>query len=77
MSLASYDLFPQLAVLPGQTTLLNNPSVVEVYADTNTAMLTSSAPAFGDTLRFSGLVFNDHGTLRMDCAQISAGGTPH
>ena len=77
VSLASYDLFPQLAVLPGQTTLLNNPSVVEVYADTNTAMLTSSAPALGDTLRFYGLVFNDHGTLRMDCAQISPGVTPH
>jgi hypothetical protein len=37
-------------------------------------MLTSSAPALGDTLRFYGLVFDDHGTLRMDCAQISSGG---
>ena len=45
------------------------------YADTNTAMLTSSAPAPGDTLRFYGLVFNDHGTLRMDCARISPGVT--
>jgi len=75
VALASYDLFPQLAAQPGQTTVVNNPSVIEVYADTNTAMLTSSAPALGDTLRFYGLVFNDHGTLRMDCAQISAGVT--
>jgi hypothetical protein len=45
-----------------------------VYVDTNTVMLTS-APAPGDTLRFYGLVFNDHGTLRMDCARISPGVT--
>ena len=31
--------------------------------------------ALGDTLRFYGLVFNDHGILRMDCAQISSGVT--
>jgi hypothetical protein len=48
---------------------------VEVYVDTNTVMLTSSAPAPGGTLRFYGLVFNDHGTLRMDCARISPGVT--
>jgi hypothetical protein len=52
-----------------------NPGVIEVYADTNTVMLTGSAPAPGDTLRFYGLVFNDQGTLRMDCAQISPGVT--
>jgi len=73
VSLASYDLFPLLATQAGQTTLLTNPGVIEVYADTNTVVLTSPAPALGDTLRFYGLVFNDHGTLRMDCAQISAG----
>jgi len=49
--------------------------VIEVYVDTNTVMLTSSAPAPGDTLRFYGLVFNDHGALRMDCARISPGVT--
>ena len=43
--------------------------------DTDTVMLTSSAPAPGDTLRFYGLVFNDHGALRMDCARISPGVT--
>jgi hypothetical protein len=48
---------------------------MEVYVDTNTVMLTSSAPAPGDTLRFYGLVFNDHGTLRLDCARISPGVT--
>ena len=36
VSLASYhDLFPTLAVQQGQTTLLNNPSQIEVYVDNN------------------------------------------
>lgn len=73
VSLPPYDLFPQLAAQAGQPTLLRNPGVVEVYADSNTTMLSASAPALGETLRFYGLVFNDHGTLRMDCAQISSG----
>jgi hypothetical protein len=75
VSLAPYDLLSSLATQPGQTTLLTNPGTIEVYVDTNTVMLTSSAPAPGDTLRFYGLVFNDHGTLRMDCARISPGVT--
>jgi hypothetical protein len=73
VSLASYDLFPQLAVQPGQTTLLNNPSQVEVYVDSNTQKLNTQALAAGSTLRFYGLVFNANGTLRMDCAQIRDG----
>ncbi len=73
VSLASYDLFPQLAVQQGQTTLLNSPSQVEVYVDSNTQKLNLQALAPGSTFRFYGLVFNDNGTLRMDCAQISDG----
>jgi len=49
--------------------------VLEVYVDTNTVRLASAAPAPGDTPRFYGLVFNDQGTLRMDCAPISPGVT--
>jgi hypothetical protein len=75
VSLASYDLFPTLAVQQGQTTLLNNPSQVEVYVDNNTQMLNTQALAPGSTLRFYGLVFNDIGTLRMDCAQVNDGVT--
>lgn len=71
--LASYDLFPTLAVQQGQKTLLNNPSQVEVYVDSNTQMLNTQALASGSTLRFYGLVFNDNGTLRMDCAQVNDG----
>jgi hypothetical protein len=75
VSLASYDLFPALAVQQGQTTLLNNPSQVEVYVDSNTQKLNTQALAPGSTLRFYGLVFNDNGTLRMDCAQVNDGVT--
>jgi hypothetical protein len=73
VSLAPYDLFPNLAVQPGQTTLLSNPSQVEVYVDANTQLLNTQALAPGSTLRFYGLVFNDNGTLRMDCAQVNDG----
>jgi len=73
VSLASYDLFPTLAVQQGQTTLLNNPSQVEVYVDSSTQMLNTQPLAAGSTLRFYGLVFNDNGTLRMDCAQVNDG----
>ncbi|MGB7333018.1 MAG: DUF5666 domain-containing protein, partial [Terriglobales bacterium] len=75
VSLASYDLFPTLAVQQGQTTLLNNPSQIEVYVDSNTQQLNTQALAPGSTLRFYGLVFNDNGTLRMDCAQVNDGVT--
>jgi Domain of unknown function (DUF5666) len=73
VSLASYDLFPTFATQAGQTTLLTNPSDVEVYVDGNTQELNSQILGPGSTLRFYGLVFNDNGTLRMDCAQISDG----
>jgi hypothetical protein len=73
VSLASYDLFPMLAVQPDQTTVENNPSQVEVYVDNNTQLLNTQPLATGSTLRFYGLVFNDNGTLRMDCAQVNDG----
>jgi hypothetical protein len=73
VNLASYDLFPTLAVQAGQATLLNNPGEVEVYVDSSTQLLNSQPPAPGGTFRFYGLVFNDHGTLRMDCAQVNDG----
>jgi hypothetical protein len=73
VSLASYDLFPQFAIQQGQTTMLNNPNQVEVYVDSNTQKLNTQALAPASTLRFYGLMFNDNGTLRMDCAQVSDG----
>jgi hypothetical protein len=71
--LAPYDLFPTLAMQPGQTTVLTNPSQVEVYVDNNTQMLNSQPLAEGSNFRFYGLVFNDNGALRMDCSQVNDG----
>jgi hypothetical protein len=73
ITLAPYDLFPALAVQPGVTTLLTDSNTVVVYADSNTQMLNSKPVAAGSVTRFYGLVFNDNGTLRMDCAQINDG----
>lgn len=36
-------------------------------------MLNSNPFAAGSVVRFYGLVFNDSGTLRMDCAQVNDG----
>ena len=73
IELASYDLFPALAVQQGQASLLSNPSEVQVYVDTSTQLLNSQPLSSGGTFRFYGLVFNDNGTLRMDCVQVNDG----
>lgn len=73
VTLAPYDLFANLAVQPGQNTLLANPNTVVVYADSSAQMLNAGSIGVGGTFRFSGLVFNDNGTLRMDCAQVNDG----
>jgi hypothetical protein len=75
VTLASYDLFPQFAVQPEQATLLTNPNTVVVYADSNTQMLNSGTIAAGSAFRFYGLIYNNNGTLRMDCAQVNDGVT--
>jgi Domain of unknown function (DUF5666) len=63
VSLAPYDTFP----------LLGQPSTVEVYVDGNTQLLNSTTLGTGSTFRFNGLVFNDNGTLRMDCGLVNDG----
>jgi hypothetical protein len=73
ISLAPYDLFADLAMQAGQTSLLQNPNNVVVYVDSSVQMLNSTPLAVGNTLRFYGLVFNDNGILKMDCAQIADG----
>ena len=40
-----------------------------VYVDSNTQMLNSGTIGIGSVMRFNGLVFNDNGTLRMDCTR--------
>jgi hypothetical protein len=73
VQLASYDWFPAFAVEPGQTTQLTAPDTVVVYADSNTQMLNSGSVGVGSVARFYGLIFNDSGTLRMDCSQVNDG----
>lgn len=73
LSLASYDTIVVLAGLTGQLTQLAAPGAVTVYVDGSTQMLSSQTPAVGDTLRFYGLLFNNSGTLVMDCMRILDG----
>jgi len=75
VSLSPYDFFSQFAVQQGQTTLLTNPTEIEVYVDSNAQLLNKQPLAAGSAFRFYGLVFNDSGTLRMDCIQVSDGVT--
>lgn len=61
--------------------LASNDSIVELggaksvvaYSDSNTQMLNNTPIAAGSVIRFYGLLFNDNGILRMDCAQIMDG----
>ncbi len=72
VTLAPYDLFPIVAAAnAGQSVVPTAPNTVQVYADSSTAVLVPVST--GSVFRFYGLVFNDKGTLRMDCAQIAAG----
>jgi hypothetical protein len=73
VALASYDLFPNLAIQSGQSIVLNDPGTIVVYVDSNTQMLNSAPLVTGSGLRFNGLIINDGGTLRMACAQIDDG----
>ena len=73
VKLAPYNVFPDFAVQPGEANLLTDPSTVVVYVDSNTQLLDSGSIAAGSVLRFNGLIFNDNGVLRMDCAQVSDG----
>jgi len=60
-------------VQQGQTPLRTHPNEVQVDVDGNPQTSNTQSLAAGSTLRFSGLVFNDNGTLRIDCGQISFG----
>jgi hypothetical protein len=72
--LAPYNLFSttQADYLPGTQTL-TTPNTVTVYADSSTQFLHTAMIEEGDLLRFRGVIFNDGGTLRMDCNEILDG----
>jgi len=73
VALAGYDLIPILQVSLAPANRLPSPGTVVVYADANTQLLNSTSICIGSVLRFRGLLFNDNGSLRMDCAQINDG----
>jgi hypothetical protein len=73
VALAPYNLIPALAVQPGQTTVLTDPGTVVVYVDSKTQLQNMTPLAVGNIARFTGAIFNDHGTLRMDCLQVNDG----
>jgi Domain of unknown function (DUF5666) len=71
VTLAAYDLIPMLAVQQGQTTVLTDPNTVVIYVDKTTQMLNKQPLAAGSVMRCSGMLFNDNGTMRMDCGQVN------
>jgi hypothetical protein len=73
VTLAAYDLIPTLAVQQGQTTVLTEPSTVVIYVDKATQMLNQQPLVAGSVMRCNGMLFNDNGTMRMDCGQVNDG----
>lgn len=52
---------------------LTNSTTVTVYVDANTQLLNSTPIKPGGIFRFTGLIFDDNGVLRMDCGQVLDG----
>lgn len=74
VTLAPYDLIPTLQNVAGPINRLTGPAdVVQVYVDSSAQVLTSAPISAGSLLRFRGLIFDDNGTLRMDCNLIRDG----
>jgi hypothetical protein len=75
VSLAPYDVFVAPNAYNPAPTRPTSPQTVTVYADTSTQFLHAAMIEAGDTLRLRGVVFNDGGTLRMDCLEVLDGVT--
>ena len=73
VALAPDDPIPTIQSQVGPITRSNSPSTVIVYADANAHLLNTSPISVGSLFRFQGLIFDDNGTLRMDCAQVNDG----
>ena len=56
-------------------TAVNTATTIVAYVDSSAQTLNTSPIAVGSLLRFNGLLFNDGGTLRLDCAQVTDGVT--
>jgi hypothetical protein len=73
LTLAPYDLFPAMAVLPAQANQIASPNTIQVYVDPHATLSTTSPPAVGGTLRCFGLVYDDAAVLKMDASQVLDG----
>jgi hypothetical protein len=74
VELAPYALIPTLQEQAGNPhPVINSPTSLVVYVDSNTRRLNSGPISVGSFLRFRGVIFYDNGTLRMDCQQINDG----
>ncbi len=73
ITVASYNLFSDLAGQAAGSNLIANPSQIVIYADSKAQVLNQAEPSVGSTMRVHGLVFNDQGTLRMDCDEVDSG----
>lgn len=73
VNLAPYDLIPTLQQQVGPIPRIVNPNTVVVYVDTTAPFLNTGDINVGTLLRFYGVIFNDGGTLRMDCLQTKDG----
>ena len=71
IALAPYDLFPDLNVQAGQPTRIAHPSEAAVFVQGGSIGIQN--PSVGTPYRFNGLIFNDGGTLKMDCLDILDG----
>jgi hypothetical protein len=76
VTLAPDDMITNLQGLAGLYSPLKSPSTVFVYADSNTQLLNTDVINAGSVERFHGLLFDDNGTLRMDCDEIMPGVNP-
>ena len=63
MTLASYD----------PITAISGASTVVVYVPANTQVLANGPLTAGSVARFTGLLFNDHGTLRLVASEVNTG----
>jgi len=74
VQLASYDPIVTLeSAMPVPP--VNNPASVIVYVDSNAQLLNSLPVESGNLARFRGVIFDDSGTLRMDCSEVLDGVT--
>ncbi|HUN83374.1 MAG TPA: DUF5666 domain-containing protein [Terracidiphilus sp.] len=72
VQLAPYDLIVQMNSAAGAAvnSRLANASTVNVYVNSATTVLNSTPLAAGGVFRFTGLLFNDGGVLRMVCDRV-------